>query len=54
LGSMPTETRSVASERAASSCLLRYFLFIAEDLDQFTFVCGGLYRGWRGQELFCD
>jgi hypothetical protein len=34
--------------------LLRYFLFIAEDLDQFTFVYGGAHAGRRGEKLFCD
>jgi hypothetical protein len=34
--------------------LLRYFFFIAEDLDQFPFVYGGAHGGGRGEKLFCD
>jgi hypothetical protein len=34
--------------------LLRYFFFIAEDLDQFAFVYRGADGGRRGEKLFCD
>jgi hypothetical protein len=34
--------------------LLRYFFFIAENLDQFPFVDGGAHGGRRGENLFCD